>query len=101
MADTRRSMSRLSPSFDSQSELGSINASLFYQLAQLLLWGKEHPEVVAAYAHFADLLQTAGSALMEGGILDIKMAFRLKLWGRIPKVRRPGWYSERRAWHEE
>ena len=83
-------MSRLSPSFDSNGELGSINASLFYQLAQVLVWGKEHPEVVAAYPDFADLLQTAGSALTEGGIHDHPDGFSAEISGAEAKSSAPG-----------
>ena len=45
-----------------------INASLFYQLAQFIVWGEQHGELAAAHPDLAALLQTAAMALSKGGI---------------------------------
>jgi hypothetical protein len=45
-----------------------INASLFYQLAQFVVWGEQHSELVASHPDLAALLQTAAIALTQGGI---------------------------------
>jgi hypothetical protein len=49
---------------------GQINASLFFQLAQFVVWGQQHSEVAAAHPELARLLETATAALSRGGIPD-------------------------------
>ena len=47
-----------------------INAALFYQLAQFIVWGEQHGELAAAHPDLAALLQTAAMALSKGGISE-------------------------------
>jgi hypothetical protein len=47
-----------------------VNALLFYQLAQFVVWGHAHRDLAAAHPDFALLLQTATTALSRGGVLD-------------------------------
>ena len=55
---------------DSGLVQGQINASLFFQLAQFVVWGQQHSEVAAAHPELARLLETATAALSRGGIPD-------------------------------
>ena len=45
-----------------------INALLFYQLAQFVIWGEQHRELAASHPDLTALLRTAAAALTEGAI---------------------------------
>ena len=47
-----------------------VNALLFYQLAQFVVWGHAHRDLTAAHPDLALLLQTATTALSRGGVPD-------------------------------
>jgi hypothetical protein len=46
------------------------NATLFYQLAQFVVWSEAHTDVVAADPDLARLLHTASIALSTSGVLE-------------------------------
>ena len=50
--------------------LEQINALLFYQLAQFVVWGQVHRDLAVAHPDLALLLETATVALSRGGILE-------------------------------
>ena len=50
--------------------LEQINALLFYQLAQFVVWGQVHRDLAEVHPDLALLLETATVALSRGGILD-------------------------------
>jgi hypothetical protein len=50
--------------------LEQINALLFYQLAQFVVWGRVHRDLAVVHPDLALLLETATVALSRGGILD-------------------------------
>jgi hypothetical protein len=50
--------------------LEQINAILFYQLAQFVVWGQVHRDLAVVHPDLAILLETATLALSGGGILD-------------------------------
>jgi hypothetical protein len=48
-----------------------INALLFHELAQFVVWGERNKELVVAHPDLAALLQSAELTLSTGGLLDI------------------------------
>lgn len=47
-----------------------INALLFYQLGQFIVWGERHRELVASYPDLMALLKAATIALSGAGMLE-------------------------------
>ena len=53
---------------------GRAKATLFYHLAELLVWGQSHTDIVEVHPEFGRLLRDTADALANAGVLESNAA---------------------------
>jgi hypothetical protein len=56
--------------FSGDASSGRAKATLFYHLAELLVWGQSHTEIVEVHPEFGRLLRDTANALANAGVLE-------------------------------